>query len=313
MAESPAIQCLTVSPTQGGVRLDVFVGQMLGLSRVQTKQLLQRRAVMIDGRRVGEKSKGDKLGVGSVIEVEPFTAPRAAAVVAQPDAPLSVVARGDDWLIADKPPGMAVHPLEEGETGTLLNAVAARFPRVQGVGEAGLRSGVVHRLDVETSGAVLLALDETRWRSLRRAFEDHTAKKIYRAVVAGRMVGKGEEVTRLYVAQHKPARVRALPPAATAEPSGTRECDLHWRALGTKKGATLVEVRLGTGFLHQIRVMLAAMGHPVLGDAVYGDGVTGPSGGRLMLHALSLKVGDVVGEAPMPGEFEQRVPLRGDG
>jgi 23S rRNA pseudouridine1911/1915/1917 synthase len=198
--------------------------------------------------------------------------------------------------------------LKEGETGTLLNAVAARFPRIQAVGEAGLRSGVVHRLDAETSGAVLFALDHERWVTLRRAFQDHSAEKIYRAVVAGRMDGSREEVMRLYVAQHKPARVRVVEEGKTP-PAGTRRCDLRWKALAHAGGATLLEVRLGTGFLHQIRVMLAHLGHPVLGDPIYGaGGAPAPAAPRLLLHAHSLRLGEIAGEAAMPAEMSRLMP-----
>lgn len=304
MAASSQNHVFSVAAGQGGIRLDVFIGEMLGLSRIQTRQLLQRQAVKIDGRRTSAKSKGDKLSVGSVVEIEAFTPPSDVPVIAEANSPLAIVARGDDWLIVDKPVDMPVHPLKEGEVGTLLNAVTARYPQIQGIGEAGLRSGVVHRLDLETSGVVLLALSHERWRELRQAFETHTARKIYRAIVKGKLVGKGTEKMRLYVAQHKPARVRVFTNGTVDQPPGTRVCDLQWEALDSSADSTLVEISLGTGFLHQIRVMFASMRHPVIGDRVYGDAATPHS--RLMLHAFSLTVGDIFGEAPLPKEFEVR-------
>lgn len=302
MAASLQNHVFSVTTGQEGIRLDVFIGEKLGLSRIQTRQLLQRRVVKIDGRFASAKNKGDKLSVGSVVKIEAFTPPSDISVIPEPNTPLAVVAQGQDWLIVNKPVGMPVHPLKEGEVGTLLNAVAARYPQIQGVGEAGLRSGVVHRLDIETSGVVLFALRHARWRELRQVFENHTARKIYRAVVGGKVVGEGTERMRLYVAQHKPARVRVFTDETVDHPPGSRDCDLQWKALGSSAETTLVEINLGTGFLHQIRVMFASMGHPVIGDRAYGDAAVPHS--RLMLHAFSLAVGEIFGEAPLPKEFE---------
>ncbi|MCC7192919.1 MAG: RluA family pseudouridine synthase [Phycisphaeraceae bacterium] len=304
MAASSQNYVFSVTTEQGGIRLDLFIGEKLGLSRIQARHLLQRRVVIIDGRCVNEKNKGDRLSVGSSVEIESFTPPSDISVIPEPNTPLAIVAQGKDWLIVNKPVEVPVHPLKEGEVGTLLNAVVARYPQIQGVGEAGLRSGVVHRLDIETSGVVLFALRHERWRELRRAFETHTTRKIYRAVVGGKMVGGGTEKVWLYVAQHKPARVRVSTDGTIDQPPGSRECDLQWKALNSSEDTTHVEISLGTGFLHQIRVMFASMGHPVIGDLVYG-GTAAPHS-RLMLHAFSLAVGDIFGEAPLPKEFEFR-------
>ena len=101
--------------------------------------------------------KGEKLPAGATIQIEPFERPGEETLTPQPDLPLNILSEGPGWVVVDKPPGISIHPLETGEQGTLLNAVVARYPRIQGVGEKGLRSGVVHRLDLETSGAVLFA------------------------------------------------------------------------------------------------------------------------------------------------------------
>src|SRR5690606_15669336 len=115
---------------------------------------------------------------------------------------------GDDFVVLDKPAGMPVHPLAPGEEGTLLNAVIARWPAIDGVGEGGLRSGVVHRLDVDTSGALVMATTHDRWLTLRKAFAAHRTQKQYVAIVRGHPPEKGEHRAYLTIARHRPARVK---------------------------------------------------------------------------------------------------------
>lgn len=214
------------------------------------------------------------------------------------DLPLTVLQQADDFVVVDKPPGMPVHPLMPNETDTVLSALVARFPQMVGVGEGELRSGVVHRLDVETSGCLAFALTQSRWDDLRQAFREHRVKKTYHALVAGRLEGEGTETLDLYVAQHSPALVKV---ASVFDHAATRPCMLTWRSVKTTDHATLLEIDLDTGHLHQIRVTLAHLGHPVLGDATYGDK---DSASRLMLHASALRYGDIDAGSSLPSIFE---------
>lgn len=284
-----------------GARLDIFLGQRLGVGRAQVKKLLAAGRIRLNGHVAAEKAKGLFLREGSRVTVEGFTPAASAEAIPEPDLPLSILAEGDGWIAANKPAGMAVHPLEPGETGTLLNAVVARYPQVQGIGEAGLRSGVVHRLDIDTSGALLFATTQNRWENLRKAFTDHTTKKVYRAIVDGELKGTGQETMDLVVVRHTPAKVAVVNPTQGYRPPGTRTCHLTWRAAERLNGATLLEIDLGTGFLHQIRVMLAHLGHPVVGDPLYGDAEAGIP--RQMLHASYIKAGPAEARSPDPEDF----------
>jgi 23S rRNA pseudouridine1911/1915/1917 synthase len=285
-----------IDESSAGKRLDVFVAAKLAIGRNEVKRMLARGGVRLNGRKTTEKDKGLLLYKGSVVAVDEVSG-ESDRVVPQEEMGLTVLKEGEGWVAVDKPAGLAVHPLETGEKDTLLNAVVARYPEIQGVGEGGLRSGVVHRLDVDTSGVVLFATAHVMWTVLRRAFEEHQTKKVYRAIVKGELEGSRHEEMALIVAQHRPARVKVV---ENDHPQG-RMCNLTWKAVEELTGATLVEIELGTGFLHQIRVMMAALGHPILGDLVYGEG-TGDAP-RQMLHASYLSAGPAKAQSPDPEDF----------
>jgi 23S rRNA pseudouridine1911/1915/1917 synthase len=296
-----------VGEAEAGSRLDFYLTGALGASRAQVRKLLARGGVAVDDRVVGANAKGLPVSAGSRIEVASFRPPASQQPIPDPEAPLSILAEGEGWIAVEKPAGTPVHPLAEEERATLLNALVARRPEILGVGEAGLRSGVVHRLDVETSGVLLFATREDRWRKLRDAFRRHRVYKRYRAIVAGELAGgDGELVLHMAVTRHRPARVRVLPPGAP----GTRRTALRWRPAGSGTGATLVEVEPVTGFLHQIRVALAHLGHPILGDALYGASEA-PQVSRQMLHAAAIRYREIEVFSPDPPDFRETLERLG--
>ncbi len=334
-----------------GERLDRLLGSRLGLSRSQVRRLLADGSVSLDGRVRGYADKGLRLPGEGRLDVRPYRAasqqlvrpervasgahglelPDARAGGARADGSVRVLARGAGWLAVDKPAGWPVHPLREDETGTVLNALAALHPEIQGVGdEGGLRSGVVHRLDVDTSGVLLFATEQEQWRRLRAAFRAHRVDKRYRAVVAGepqlcpsgespagafgRALGEWSEPMEfeLAVSRHRPACVRVVVPGARRRGRGYRVRQ-RLRVVEHLGQASLVEVRLETGFLHQIRVTLAHLGHAVVGDALYGDSkALALAADRQLLHAARLRFEEVYAESPDPRDFrEQLQRLRG--
>jgi 23S rRNA pseudouridine1911/1915/1917 synthase len=286
-----------VDAADAGSRLDAFLARALGASRAQARRVLSRGVVRVDGRACSAAEKGVALAPGAVVEVERYVPAAEQRPLAEPELALPVRAEGPGWLVVDKPPGMPVHPLREDERGSALGFVAARHPAVVGVGEGGLRSGVVHRLDVDTSGCLAFATERASWEALRQAFRRHRMEKVYRALALGRLSGEGTLEVELVVARHRPALVRAAP--------GGHPVRLAWRALERLPSATLVEVRPITGFLHQIRAGLAHLGHPLAGDVRYGAEQAGdPSGAqRAMLHASRLAGAGVEAEAPDPADF----------
>jgi 23S rRNA pseudouridine1911/1915/1917 synthase len=294
---------LSVTRAAAGLRLDRFLATELAVSREQARRLLEDGRVQLNDRPVGAAHKGEALAVGEVVTVRGFRPPGEARAVAQPERPLRVLAAGAGWVAVDKPAGMAVHPLREDERDTALNAVAALYPAIHGIGEGGLRSGVAHRLDVETSGVLLFATEQAAWERLRALFARHKMAKTYRAIVLGELTRSGSIELALRVARSaRPARVEVV---GEGPASGTRACGLSWRPVASLRGATLVEARPVTGFLHQVRVTFAHLGHPLAGDRVYGPGPgEDPTGAaRHMLHAARLAWDEVVVESPDPADF----------
>jgi 23S rRNA pseudouridine1911/1915/1917 synthase len=286
-----------VQEAEAGARLDVFLARVLPASRGQVRALLSAGGVRVDGNAVDLGAKGRILTPGQSVGLSEPTLTAASTPEPEPEVPLTVLARGSGWVAVDTPAGTPVHPLAPGERGTLLSALVARHPEVVGVGEGGLRSGVVHRLDVNTSGVLLFATEEPRWQGLREAFRSHRVKKTYRALVHGRLEGGDTLVLPLAVVRHRPARVGVV-----AEGDGrSRRTELAWKSLEVFADRTLVEVAPRTGFLHQIRASLAHLGHPLVGDVAYGA----PEGEvqRHLLHAARVEVEDVVAASPDAEDF----------
>ncbi len=294
-----------------GARLDRAVADWRGLSRAAVLRLLDQGAITRNGRVMSRSNKGDLLSVGDRIVLIQLYA-QGESPRADDSIELTVLSESDGWLVIDKPTGVPVRPHALDEVGTVLNAVAARFPQVIGVGEGGLRSGIVHRLDTDTSGTLLVATHQDAWDQLRQAFAEHHIQKRYLAIVAGRIDDTGVSRRHLRVASHQPARVQVEPESAGS--GDTRLCSLAWHVVerfGDR--ASLIEVDLHTGFLHQVRAMMSDLGNPVLGDPTYGSESTSSQAPRQMLHAKSLSFEAIHATAPMPIDMRQVLQsLRGE-
>ncbi|HVN14014.1 MAG TPA: RluA family pseudouridine synthase [Kineosporiaceae bacterium] len=252
------VRSLPVPDGLAGERLDAALARLLGLSRTAAADLADAGGVRVDGRRV---DKGDRLRAGSWLEVE-LASPAPAAGAAEPVPGLRVVFDDDDIVVVDKPVGVAAHP-SPGWTGpTVVGGLAAAGYRMSTSGAAE-RQGVVHRLDVGTSGLMVVAKSESAYSRLKQQFRDRTVDKIYHALVQGHpdpLVGTIEApIGRHPGADYKWAVV------ASGKPSIT-----HYEVLEAFPAASLVEVHLETGRTHQIRVHFAALRHPCVGDLTYG-------------------------------------------
>jgi 23S rRNA pseudouridine1911/1915/1917 synthase len=284
-------------------RLDRAIADALGIGRAAVKQAFAAGEVRVRGRRA---RASDPAAPGAPVEID-LELP-SGAPAPEPDLRLGVLSQGPGWVVVDKPSGMATHPLREGEGGTLAHAVAARYPECAGASPEPREGGAVQRLDVETSGCVLFARTRAAWEDLRAQLAARTVEKTYLALVAGRVVAGG--VCSVPLAQ-RGGRVVAVPdperpPRSDGRP---RPAETHYQPRRVYAAHTLVEVRIVTGVMHQIRAHLAWLGHPVVGDLLYGGAAAAWAGlERHFLHAAVLGFDAPGGarvrvESPLPREL----------
>ena len=276
-----AVRTLPVPDGLAGERVDAALARMLGFSRTQAAELATSGAVLVDGRQVG---KSDRLHAGAWLEVDvPDPAAAVPAVVAEPVPGMRVVYEDDDVVVVDKPVGVAAHP-SPGWTGpTVVGALAAAGHRVSTSGAAE-RQGIVHRLDVGTSGLMVVAKSEAAYSGLKRAFKQRTVDKVYHALAQGHPEPTSGTIDAP-IGRHPTADYK-FAVVADGKPSVT-----HYEVLEMLPAASLVEVHLETGRTHQIRVHFAALRHPLVGDLTYGaDPVLASKVGlgRQWLHAVRL-------------------------
>jgi 23S rRNA pseudouridine1911/1915/1917 synthase len=279
-----------------GERLDVFVARNLpDLTRSRIRKLIDEGFVTVDGRLPAKA--GLALAPGRRVQV---TVPPPAPTALEPEAiPLRVVYEDADFLAVDKPAGLAVHPSPGHETHTLVNAVLAHCTDLSGIGGE-QRPGIVHRLDKDTSGLILVAKNDAAHVSLARQLKERRVEKTYVALVDGR-VRPAAGVIDAPLGRHPVQRKKQ------AVVARGREARTRYRTLREVDGRTLLELHPETGRTHQIRVHLASIGHPVTGDALYGRGPI-PGLQRQFLHAQRL----VFQHPRTNGRLELAAPLAED-
>ncbi len=280
-----------------GTRVDAALAKMLGFSRTFAAEIAEAGGVSMDGRIL---DKSDRLHAGGWLEVawEPRREP-AIVPMAVPD--LGIVHDDDDIVVVDKPAGVAAHPSVGWEGPTVLGALAAAGFRVATSGAAE-RQGVVHRLDVGTSGLMVLAKTERAYTELKRAFKDRDVEKIYHAVVQGQPDPLAGTIDAPIGRHATHSWKFAVTPAG-------KDSVTHYETIEAFPGASLLEIRLETGRTHQIRVHMAAHRHPCVGDPLYGADPT--LSARLGLTRQGLHARRLAFSHPATGEpvaFESSYP-----
>ena len=258
-------------------RLDVFAAQVAGVTRSRAGALIREGRVTVDG--AAQTKTGFRLKAGMAVGVKvPAAAPAAARAE---DIDLEIVYQDADLAVVYKPSGMVVHPAAGNETGTMVNALLKHLDNLSGIGGE-IRPGIVHRIDKDTSGLLLVAKNDRAHLSLSEQIKAHTVQRAYRAIVIGGFK-EDEGTVEGPIGRHPTDRKKMA-----IVPNG-REAVTHWTVLERLRGATLIEARLTTGRTHQIRVHMASIGHPVLGDPVYGPKKSPwPVKGGQLLHAYRI-------------------------
>ena len=279
-------------------RLDAYLREVSGLSRSRVASLIEAGEARVDGEV--ERKPSCRVEAGRAYAL---TVPQAKPVSLEPqDLPLTILYQDEDVAVVDKPCGMVVHPAAGNPDGTLVNALLYHVRDLSGIGGE-LRPGIVHRLDKDTSGLLLIAKNDRAHAALSEQFKARTMEKHYRAVALGQMPQHGGLIDAP-IARHPTDRKRM------AVVPGGKPSQTEWAVLERLRGACYLDVRLLTGRTHQIRVHLQSVGHPLLGDAIYAPKAT-PRAPRLMLHAHTLAfTHPATGErmtlcAPLPPEFER--------
>ena len=251
---------MTLIADRAGERLDAFLARSeLGLSRSAVQKLMEEGCVRLSGK---PGRKNDRLNVGDVVEV---TLPEPKAVdVAPTQMELDIVYEDEDVVVINKPKGLVVHPAAGHQDDTLVNGLLyAMGDSLSGInGE--LRPGIVHRIDKDTSGLLAVAKNDLAHTVLASQLKDHTMARTYEAIVCGNLKEDSGTVDAP-IGRHPTDRKRMCVTERNSKPAVT-----HWEVVKRYRGYTHIRCHLETGRTHQIRVHMAHIGHPILGDTVYG-------------------------------------------
>ena len=289
---------LQTSEEDRGARLDAFLARaMEDLTRSAAAKAIEEGRVLVSGK---VPSKSLKLTGNETIA---FTPEEPAPIDAVPqDIPLDVVYEDDDVIVVNKPSGLVVHPAPGHPDGTLVNALLFHCgASLSGVGGA-LRPGIVHRIDRDTSGLIIAAKNDYAHQFLSAQLADHTLARTYECIVVGNLREDSGTVDAPIARDSRDRKRMTVVP-------GGRRAVTHWTVLARYPGYTHVQCRLETGRTHQIRVHMAYLGHPILGDTVYGAKKPVPGLTGQCLHAVGLqfihpRTKELVSlSCPLPGEF----------
>lgn len=309
-----------VPADQDGIRLDVFVSAHLApeYSRSQAARMIKAGLVIVNG---GTARASSAVRAGARIEINP--PPRGTEAALPTDAPpIDVIHADDEVIVVNKPAGMTVHPAPGHHDGTLVDALLAKFPDIATMAEPDgvLRPGIVHRLDKDTSGVMVVARTPFAKTALSRQFKDRTVKKTYLAIVRG-VVARDRITIERPIGRH-PVERKRMSVSSNAPRDAVSHIFVIARFPAASReglGSSLVRVSPETGRMHQIRVHLASIGHPCLGDPLYGGRVHDSRGDfvRQALHAFALAFDHPRSQArmeyfaPLPDDFAQFLGVRG--
>jgi 23S rRNA pseudouridine1911/1915/1917 synthase len=258
-----------VASAREPIRLDAFVRECLPhLSRREVDQAIRDGFFSIDGRVA---RKGDRLSASDTLVFDGSAALLAANPLPDISLNVPIVYEDSSVLIVDKPAGIATHGFSGRDMGTLANYIASQHPQLLGVGRNRWEPGLVHRLDTETSGLVLVAKTQTAFDRLRQQFRRRQVAKVYWALVWGTTNAEGVIDLPLVHDPRDKRRMSAVSESLRMKKIKTWKALTRYRKLRQSGESTLLEIAMETGVTHQIRVHLAAIGHPIVADALYGD------------------------------------------
>jgi len=273
-------------------RLDIYLSEQLKVTRSQAQHIIRRAEASVNGKPVGA-------GYRLKLNDEVTTLPASSRELPEEPGLLAVLAETKDYIVIDKPAGLTVHATSERQTGTLANRLLAYFPEIREVGEPH-RPGIVHRLDRDVSGAMVAAKTQATYDYLRNQFAERKVEKEYAALVLGTIKDDSGTI-KASLGRNRKGRMAVKDDGLDAV--------THFEVLRRGKKATLVKIKTETGRMHQIRVHLKYISHPIVGDELYAPKNAKVKSKRLMLHASKIGFVDMAGnevsyESPLPEEFK---------
>ena len=246
-----------IDAEHAGMRIDILISELSNLTRSQVHKFIEHELLTVNGNTTKPNYKAR---TGDIVIID---APKEEQELVPEDLQIEILYRDAYLIVVNKPPDMVVYPSAGHSRGTLVNAIAFHAKKLASVGGP-LRPGVVHRLDKDTSGVMVVALDDRAYYDLVQQFRERSMNRRYRAIVFGALREKSGEIS-LRIGRSEADRKKM----STSSKRG-KEAVTAWRVIERLQSATLIEAKLGTGRTHQIRVHFAAIGHPVLGDRTYG-------------------------------------------
>lgn len=280
-----------IDDKDNGKRIDVVSSEMSGISRSQIQHLIEKGLLTVNTQRIRANYRA-KLGDRISIQIQD-----EEQKLLKEDLPVEVLYKDDFLIVLDKPAGMVVYPAAGHPVGTLMNAVAYKSGKLASVGGP-LRPGVVHRLDKETSGVMVVALDDTAYYGLSEQFRTRTIDRKYIALVYGSLRDESGQIS-LRIGRSESDRKKM----STRIKRG-KEALTSWKVIERFSSATLIEAKLGTGRTHQIRVHLASLGHPVLGDRTYGKKMQLEVGRKKVVFPRQMLHAEILGFIhPVKGQY----------
>lgn len=263
-------------------RLDRWLAASVeGLSRASAMKLVTEGKVLVNGRRA---KKGQPLEAGDEVRIKGGVPAHDWSPVPSADLPLRVIHEDADVVVIDKAAGIPTHPLEPDETGTIANALVARWPEMKAVGYSPREPGLVHRLDTNTSGLLLCARNDAAFKTMRDTLRAGEVRKEYMALVGGDVAESGRVVGAIAPHPKDKRRVEVVPEQRRRRRPEAKVAETRYEVLQRYGAFTLLRVRASPALRHQVRVHLASAGHPIAGDTLYG-GPPIEGLGRHFLHA----------------------------
>ncbi|KKW30902.1 MAG: Pseudouridine synthase [Candidatus Uhrbacteria bacterium GW2011_GWD2_52_7] len=281
-------------------RLDIALAKSLGISRAKAQRAIKDGRVFVDGEVATAHHLVD---TSKAVTIEPLSVEAQAKTGQLPV--VDIIYEDDDVLVVNKPSGVLVHPTEASNEYTLIDAIIAQRPQIADVGDNKARSGIVHRLDKEASGVLIVAKNNNAFNHLKQAFAERLTSKHYTVLVTGKVPDEVGTINFPIARSSSRARMAARPLSQEG-----KEAITHYEVTKRFANATLVDVRIETGRTHQIRAHFFALGSPVAGDTLYVQrGLKQFPIGRLFLHARELTIPLPSGEtktfvAPPPQDLE---------